>query len=383
MPNSTTKPAKPYPGFPLFPHATRRWAKKIRGRLVYFGPWDDPDAALQKYLDQRDDLHAGRTPRDRTDGLTVRDLVNQFLTFKRQQVEANEIKPRTFSDYHDACGRVVKAFGRARAVADLGADDFQRLNAIFAKTLGPASRRLRIQQVRSLFKYGEDSGLITQRVLFGPGFKLPPKRLLRKARQANGPKMFEADEIKTLLEASSGPLRAMILLGINCGFGNYDCATLPLRALDLDGGWVEHPRPKTGAERRCRLWPETVAALRKAIAQRPKEKEEKWSRLVFLTELGNAWATDTPNAWRDSVTEAFRILSKVAGLWKHGRGFYALRHTFETIGGESIDQVAVDHIMGHQRGDMASVYRERISDERLQNVTNHVREWLFPPEENK
>jgi len=57
--------------------------------------------------------------------------------------------------------------------------------------------------------------------------------------------------------------------------------------------------------------------------------------------------------------------------------FYALRRTFETIGGECRDQAAVDHIMGHARDDMASVYRERISDERLEAVTDHVRRWLF------
>jgi hypothetical protein len=44
-----------------------------------------------------------------------------------------------------------------------------------------------------------------------------------------------------------------------------------------------------------------------------------------------------------------------------------------TIGGEAKDQVAVDHTMGHARDDMASAYRERISDERLRAVVEHVR----------
>jgi len=57
--------------------------------------------------------------------------------------------------------------------------------------------------------------------------------------------------------------------------------------------------------------------------------------------------------------------------------FYALRHSFETIGGESRDQVAVETIMGHSRDDMASVYRERIGDDRLQAVAEHVRQWLW------
>jgi len=82
---------------------------------------------------------------------------------------------------------------------------------------------------------------------------------------------------------------------------------------------------------------------------------------------------------RTTAALLLALLLRSLGLYRPRLGFYALRHTFETIGGEAKDQVAVDHIMGHVRDDMASVYRERISDERLRAVTDHVRAWLWPP----
>jgi hypothetical protein len=47
--NKQSKPEKPYPEFPLFAHATRRWAKKILGKFHYFGPWGDWQGALTKF----------------------------------------------------------------------------------------------------------------------------------------------------------------------------------------------------------------------------------------------------------------------------------------------------------------------------------------------
>ena len=79
-----------------------------------------------------------------------------------------------------------------------------------------------------------------------------------------------------------------------------------------------------------------------------------------------------------TVPKGFGKLLTRLGLKRPGLNFHAIRHTFETIGGESKDQVAVNSIMGHVDSSMAGAYRERISDERLQAVTDTVREWLWP-----
>src|ERR1051326_5924838 len=85
------KPNKPYPEFPLFPHATKRWAKKIRGKMHYFGPWDDPDAALAKYNAEKDALHSGKRTRDTSEGVTVKVLANAYLNHKQALLDAGEL----------------------------------------------------------------------------------------------------------------------------------------------------------------------------------------------------------------------------------------------------------------------------------------------------
>jgi integrase len=241
-----------------------------------------------------------------------------------------------------------------------------------------------IQRVRSVCKYAADNGLIEKAVRYGQEFKRPSKKTLRLERAQKGLRMFEADELQRLINAAGTPLKAMILLGINCVFGNADCGTLPSSALKLETGWVDFPRPKTDIDRRCPLWPETVAAIKEALARRPEPKDPAHTGLVVLTQRGLSWhkvagvlrADKTPKPPDNPISKEMRKLLNSLGINGH-RNFYALRRTFETIGGEAKDQIAVDHIMGHAREDMASVYRERIGDERLQAVTDKVRACLF------
>jgi integrase len=396
MPKSTTKsrsgkPAKPRPDFPLFPHATGRWAKKVRGKFVYFGKVaDDPkgQAALDKWLDQKEDLLAGRTPRVVGNGLTIRDLCNRFLTNRQNKVESGELAVVTFHDYYDACARIVRAFGATRLVADLDATDFERLRASMAKGWSPVTLANEVQRVRVVFRYAEQNQLVSTPIRYGSEFKRPSKKILRQARQAKGLRMFEASELRTILDAAGMPLKAMVLLAINTGFGNSDIANLPIKALNLKGGWVDFPRPKTAIARRCPLWPETITEVRKAIKERPTPKDDIAKKLLFVTRFGRKWAqaiigepdlkTGKKKIWSDDpVGKEFSKILRKLKLYRPGLGFYSLRHGFETIGGDSRDQIAVDYIMGHSRDDMASLYRERISDARLQAVVDHVRKWLF------
>jgi len=382
MPKKSKPPKKPYKDFPLFPHAVGQWAKKIRRKIHYFGVWADPDAALKKYLGQRDDLHAGRTPRLHPDGLTVAGLCNHFLTAKKAKMDAGELSPRTWSDYYTTAENILATFDKSAAVDQLVPADFARLRAALAKTRGPVALGNEIQRVRTVFKFAFANDLIDRPARLGLMFEKPSRKAIRKARHEAGPRMLEADALRRVIAAAGTPMKAMILLGLNAGFGQTDIASLTLKALDLKGGWVNFPRPKTAIARRCPLWPETVEAIHEALAVRPMTKDEADAELAFVTKYGARWVRVRQREGKaavvaDAVRLEFVKLLRDLNLTRRGLGFYALRHVFRTVADASKDQPAVNAIMGHADESMAAFYRERIDDDRLKAVAEVVRAWLF------
>lgn len=355
------KPVKPFEGFPLYAHSNGSWAKKIRGRVRYFGPWNDPDGALKKFQAQRDALMAGMEPQQ--EGVTLKHLVNCFLTSKEDDVDSGDLSTRTFRDYKEACQRFTKHISKYRTVESLTPQDFAKVRKKLAKTRGPVSILNDISRVRTMFKWGVDQEIIDQPPRYGQKWKKPSQTKLRQARAEKGSMMFEPEEIIALLDAANPKLRAMILLGCNCAFGPSDCARLKWSMVQK--GWINFPRPKTGIARRVPLWPETLDAL-------PAPS----SGLVFLTAKGNRFDPDNDRPLSKELTK----LSKSLGIHHHGRSFYGFRRATQTIG-EEVDAIATSAIMGHapKQSDMSAVYRQYLFDRRLLNVVSHVREWVFEP----
>ncbi|NNJ26200.1 tyrosine-type recombinase/integrase [Alienimonas chondri] len=233
-----------------------------------------------------------------------------------------------------------------------------------------------------MFKFAYDEGLTDSPLIRGRQFRPPSRSVLRKDRQKRGPKLFSPEECLALLRGADLQLRAMILLGLNCGFGNTDCADLPRSALDLDRGRLDFARPKTGIERKAALWPETVDVLRFALAERRDPKDAEDADLVFVTRKRRRFVRTTRNpdgttSTTDAIAQAFAKARAAAGV-EPGRGFYTLRRTFRTHADAALDQPAADLIMGHTDESMAAIYRQQIGWNRLEAVAETVRERILP-----
>jgi hypothetical protein len=81
--------------------------KKIPGKMHYFGPWQDPDGAIEKYLREKEDLHNGRKPREVATGVTVKDLANAFLNHKKTRLGSGDLSSRTWTNYQETADLIV------------------------------------------------------------------------------------------------------------------------------------------------------------------------------------------------------------------------------------------------------------------------------------
>jgi integrase len=186
--------------------------------------------------------------------------------------------------------------------------------------------------------------------------------------------VFTSEEIHRLFDFADVQMKAMIWLGLNCGFGCTDCAELKWSDLDLAEGRVKLARGKTGVRRDLPLWPETIQSLEnirksgKSVFSTPKDKP-----LIRTTyQINKDGSSKYSNI--NLVSSRFCKLMKKAGIQApKGTGFYTLRRTAATIAARSGDPFAVQRLLGHVDLKMATRYVQDVSKQTDRVIENSRR----------
>ncbi len=368
---------------------TGQYRKKHKGKTLYLG--SDPKGVLSQWLaktTQHDEVLINPLAQQTTGELTVEQLCNQVLACKELDVDSGELTRTTFDLYVRYGKWIADFFGRKTLVCDLTPADFARFKADLAKPKATkkngkvikkaAGRKLslvglatKMRHVRMFFNFALAEEWIDKLPWGAKTFQLPTKKAIKKARSQKRDKTASRQEILKLLEEADDTWNAMLLLAINSGSGNTDVAMIKHSDIE-EGGWVEQARNKTGEYRRFKLWPETL----EAISKLPKHEDG----LIFHSKQGSKLI---PAGTHNPITKGFSNLVRKAGVKRENLSFYSLRHTFQTVADENVDLVATQVIMGHSRNSISDNYRGKISDARLEAVTDHVRRWLFDLDADK
>lgn len=373
-PNSTRiKPSKPSPDFPLTASGNGQWVRRIGGKVYCFGRWDDPTGALARHAKEYPYLKEGITPPETLGGWTVARLLNEFLAQYDDRRDAGEITDRTFESAEHAAKVVLKSIPRQKLVESLNPADFKKLRTAIAKKYAPSAANTLITRIRSFFKFADDNRYIDRPVFYGQSFKQLPKRIVRKHRNSKPKMIFTPEQTRILIDSANSArgMRAILLLAFNTGVNNSDVKAIEFRHIDLEAGWMDFPREKTGIERRAKLIPETVEAIREYLEHR-KTPEEGFEDNIFITSRGKAWAH---SSLATEVSKLRKRVNAAAGedLIPHG-SFGYFRHMLETFG--STEKIVADFVMGHVTEGIGSHYRELIPDSKLIEVADNMRAYL-------
>jgi integrase len=397
---------RPYKDYPLRWHKSQRyWYKTHDGKPYYFGSRGcDAYIALEEFNQRWPGILAGKEKdggrrSNRGGGPTVKDLIKKFFEHCDERVRKTDEAKRegnpivgfkkmghhVVRNYRAAANRIEEHLGGDRKLLALTTDDFDGLANSFATkkngestTANTYSNYIRYTRVIFGFAFDEDvdNPLIDKPIRFGKNFVEAPageKRKSGKQKSSDKDPIWEPDAFLEVYNLADIQMRAMMLLAANCGFTNVDVGTIEFDYIDLKNRWHWFPRDKKEKLRECRLWPETVAAIKAWLAVRPKAKPGHENFVFLRPETNDCWHDDTKSY--NAVTDAFSALDPPDGLT-----FRIFRHTFETVANAANDQPTVDHIMGHAKvGDtIPSQYRRGWNEKRLKRVSKVVRKHYKP-----
>ena len=200
-------------------------------------------------------------------------------------------------------------------IEDIKLSDIRSVEANL-KHLNPKTRKNSLSDLRQVFNYAFDEGLIAD----NPCLRMKPPKVQKKAIDS-----FSKEEREAILEALQGKYRAFYLCMFDSGMRTGEVQGL--QWTDLQGDFVHIQRSiyrgsvtttKTHQARKALLSPRTLTALE---ALKPNRFRSKW---IFCPQ-----GSDQPFATERAITLQFKAACDAAEV-RYRRPYYC-RHTYVTL----------------------------------------------------
>ncbi len=308
---------------------TKQYYVTRAGKRIYLGA--DRELALENYHRMNLGLACPEKP-SRQIPLTVKDLANRFLAAQ----QANWRNPETtLRSYKDWIGRFLKDHPKLK-IQDFTVEMFATWKMSLRKrNYSSKSINHYLSAVRSMIIFAEETGLLEKSPLLKRVKNESPMQTSVRKKP-----LYTPEQLSLLLEKADSQLKAMLLLGLNCGFGPKDIHDLTWE--DITEERITLPRSKTGVSQTFLLWPETQEALKCIRKERDDLLERLEKRDRSRSDGGHIFVTRFWKLWnKDSIAEQLRKLCVKVDVPCYG--LYRLRHCAST----AMSLVATPHV--HRR----------------------------------
>jgi len=291
---------------------------------------------------------------DRSNQLTIADGVEKYC---------NMVDMKDCSPSHKSSTRHrLKKITRLKGSLPLASLDTMELSSIVSLLRSKTDTHNIIRTTKAFLRWLDDMELWEAPRRFERIFPLA-----RKVSSSVKIATFTIEQLTQMYSAADKRIRLWMLLSLNCGFANMEVATLKQSEVDLQCGYIERVRGKTGVSGKWKLWSETIEALKPYC----KGKDDT---LVLTSEAG------TPLVY---YSEHYKRVDTLGQCWvrfmKRAKvpflGFKFLRKTGATMI-RSIDGIEVSETyLSHADKGIARFYS--IPDaSRLNNALEAMRERL-------
>lgn len=232
----------------------------------------------------------------------------------------------------------------APALAEWGAVPLAAWNRVQTEALlarkpwGPRSIQMFLRASRTFHRWCLDSGIACG--------DFAPARLKGPPVVTKRPAIWTADELRRLLDASRDhALEVPVHLATFAGLSHGDLRSLTWREVDIDSGWIDRPRQKTGAPLRIPIAPRLAEVLLRRRTVTP---------LV---------CSQMPPKERD----AYHLLSRLqAAAGVPSGGWHRARHSFASLlRKQGADLPTIAALLGHRHGSAVTFRYVQTDDESL------------------